>query len=418
MTQARRKSVFVSYSSKDASVVHDLNSLLNTLGGIDSWIYEEKLSSNEDWGVEIEKAISNADVLIVVVSKNSVISKAVQSEIRRAIVLKKRIFPVLIDDAEIPENLSDYNFLQLYSDERRALQPLERLRKFLLEKEDTMTTFDFYLYRTKLTIAEQKNLFGQEELSRPEILKRIISEKPSSELRKGRYWHIGNAKMISAYGGYFAVGKTSKSILEKYDEETGNFLEEIDETSPYTHVVFDAELGLFSIARKQRLSTTINGIAIKVKELLQNSETAFQYGISVGLDPISDPKDFIEALQSAYNVKSFTVTFTRSNPFDVDEHFQKPMEKYLDAANGLEGTTTIKGEDLSSDTLVAMTKSTAATGNDAKAYLRPSQKERLIRKSLKSNPAHFALLEEEFTEELALNMARKLYRTVRGNEQS
>lgn len=279
------------------------------------------------------------------------------------------------------------------------------------------TSLDFYLYRIKLTFSEQKNLFGGEELSRPEIIKKIITDKPSSELRKGNYWHVGNVKMVSEYGGYFAVGKTTKSILEKYNEGTGDFIEEIDETSPYTHVVFDAELGLFSIAKKLKLSLTINGIANKVKELFQNSDMAFRYGLTVGFDPISDPKDFIDALKSAYSIRNFTVTFTRSNPFDVDEHFQKPMEKYLDAANGQEGITTVKGEDLNSETLVEMTKSIAATGNDAKAYLRPSQKERFIRKSLKGNPAHFALFVDEFTEELALSFARKLYKTVRGNEQ-
>jgi hypothetical protein len=166
------------------------------------------------------------------------------------------------------------------------------------------TSLDFYLYRMKLTFSEQKNLFGRDELSRPEIIKRIITDKPSSELRKGNYWHVGNVKMVSEYGGYFAVGKTTKSILEKYDEETGDFIEEIDETSPYTHVVFDAELGLFSIAKKIKLSPTINGVANKVKELFQNSEMAFKYGVTVGFDPIPDPKDFIDAIKSAYSVRN------------------------------------------------------------------------------------------------------------------
>ena len=222
--------------------------------------------------------------------------------------------------------------------------------------------------------------------------------------------------MLSQTGGYFAIGKTTKSIKEKFDENTGNFVEEEDENSPYTHVVFDSKIGLLAIAKKIKLSPTINGIANKTKQILQNSEITFHQGIVINLDPISNPKDFISAIESAYSIHNFTVSFTRPNPFDADEFFQKPMEKYLQAANGDQGKTTIKGQDLNSETLIRMTKSVAATGNDASAYLKPSQKGGIIRKALKSNPAHFSLPEHEFEEEKALGQARKLYETVRENK--
>jgi len=424
----RKLRVFLCHASQDKPVVRELYQRLNAEGWIDPWLDEKKILPGEDWQEAIEKAIRNSDVIVVVLSKSSLAKEGyVQKEIQFAINVAQEkieqgfIIPLRIDDVRIPKQLRDYEYLNLQTSDKIALL-VDRLKeKHVTGKEIIMTastSFDFYLYRMKLAFSEQKNLFGQEELSRAEIIKRIITDKPSSELRKGNFWHVGNVKFASDYGGYFAVGKTTKSILEKYDEETGDFVEEVDETSPYTHVVFDAEIGLFSIAKKLRLSQTINGIANKLKTLFQNSDMAFRYGLTISLDPISDPKDFIEALESAYNIRSFTVTFTRSNPFDVDEHFQKPMEKYLDAANGTDGATTVKGDDLNSETLIAVTKSVAATGNDAKAYLKPSQKERLIRKSLKGNPAYFSLSADEFTEELALSRARKLYKTVRGSDQS
>jgi hypothetical protein len=233
---------------------------------------------------------------------------------------------------------------------------------------------------------------------------------------KGTQWHIGNVKEIDDQGGSFAVGKTTKSILEKYDEETRDFVEEVDETSPYTHVLFDSEIGMLAVAQKIRLSTTVNSIANKLKKLFQSTDIVNSYGLIINIDPISDPKDFIESIQSAYSIRLFTVTFTRPNPFDVEENFQKPMEKYLEASNGKNGTTTIKGDDLDSDTLVDMTKSSAATGNDAKALLKPTQKDKLIRKSLRTNPAHFALSDQDYTEELALERARQLYSIIRGKD--
>lgn len=278
-----------------------------------------------------------------------------------------------------------------------------------------MNSFDFYLYRLKLAVSEQLNLFKKEELSRPDLIRQIINNKPSIDIHNGK-WHVGNVKLIGQNGGYFAVGKTTKAIKEKFDEDSGNFIEEEDETSPYTHVIFDSEIGLLAIAKKIRLSPTITGITNRIRLLLQSSELTFPYGATISIDPISDPKDFIDALESAYSIRNFTVTFTRPNPFDVDEFFQKPMEKYLEAAEGDEGKTTIKGENLDSETLINMTKSVAATGNDAFAYLKPSQKERQIRKSLKSNPAHFSVLETEFDEDIALTQARRIYASVRGRE--
>jgi hypothetical protein len=259
------------------------------------------------------------------------------------------------------------------------------------------------------------NLFGK-NLSRSEIIKQLIRAKPTSELYKGNYWHIGNIKELDDEGGYFALGKTTQSILEKYDSETGNFIEELDETSPYTHVIYDSEIGFFAIAQKTKLSPTIVGIANKLRGLFQSTDIAFSNGLTINIDPISDPKDFIEAIQTAYSIRSFTFTFTRPNPIDVDELFQKPMEKYLEIANGKEGSTTVKGENLDSDPLVELSKSVATSGNDARARLKPTQKDRLIRKSLKSNPAHFGISDEEFTADYALKQGRKLYRNLRGKD--
>jgi len=272
---------------------------------------------------------------------------------------------------------------------------------------------DFYLYRTKFFLPTQANLFSDNDLKREEILPRILKEKPSIELREGHNWHIGNVYHIDDAGGYFAVGRTTKSILEKYDKQSGNFLEEQLETSPYTHVIFDRSIGFVAIAKKTKLAFTVAGIATKLSKLFSAADFIRNNQIGVSLDPISDPYDFINAMQTAYSIRSFEVTFTKSNPFDADEFFQKPMEKYLDAARGEKGKTAISGLDLDSDTLVRMTKSVAATGNDAKASLKVSQNVRYSTKYLKGNPACFQIPEEEFTQETALDEARHMYANVR-----
>lgn len=272
---------------------------------------------------------------------------------------------------------------------------------------------DFYLYRTKFFLPRQTNIFGDNELKRENILQNILKEKPSIELREGHNWHIGNVHRIDDAGGYFAVGRTTKSILAKYDKQSGNFVEEQLETSPYTHVIFDRAIGFLAIAKKTKLALTATGIASKLSKLFRASDFIIHNKIDVSLDPISDPYDFIDAVKTAYSIRSFEVTFTKSNPFDADEYFQKPMEKYLDAARGEKGKTAISGRDLDSDTLTRVTQSVAATGNDAKASLKVSQSAHYSTKRLRGNPAYFPIAEEEFSHEAALDEARHTYAKVR-----
>lgn len=250
-------------------------------------------------------------------------------------------------------------------------------------------------------------------MSRSDLFLWALKEKPSMELRKGHYWHIGNISIVDEYGGYFAAGRTTKSILEKYDQHSGDFLEEMLETSPYTYVLFDCRIGLLAIAKKSKLSPTVSGISKKIQSLFESSAVIAKHGITVTVDPISDPLDFIASLRSSFNIKTFEVTFSRPNPFDADEYFQKPMEKYLDAANGDQGKTSIAGDDLDSVTLVEVTKSVAATGNDAKAVLRVHSKAAYSIKRLRSNPAHFSHDDERYTLKDALLASRDNYRSVR-----
>jgi hypothetical protein len=217
-------------------------------------------------------------------------------------------------------------------------------------------------------------------------------------------------------GGHFAAGRTTKSILEKYDADSGDFVEEVLETSPYTYVLFDCQIGYLAIAKKTRLAPTVSGIARRICTLFQSTPVVEQGGIEVSFDAISDPNDFIQSVQSAYSVRSFEFTFSRSNPFDADEFFQKRLEGLLEAADGQKGKTLISGPNLAPDTLVALTQSVAATGNDAKAVLQTHRGSKFSHKRLRSNPAHFTVPGEDPDLETALIQSRNVYSDVRGEE--
>ncbi len=278
-----------------------------------------------------------------------------------------------------------------------------------------MASLDFYLYRTKFFPSRKPSLF-HEKLTKPEIFACILKERPSLALRKRYFWHVGNVKYFDDRGGYFAAGRTTKSIVAKYDEDTKNFIEEPQESSPYTHVFFDIGIGFIAIARKTTLSPTVSGIARNLARLFEQSEVVLKNDIEVSIEPISDPTDFITSIYSAYAVRLFEVTISRQNPFDADEFFQKHWEVYVDATNAEKGKVTVLGSQLDTGTLADVTKAIAATGNDAKALLKGAQGERFHTKRLRDNPAQFAVEEEEISVGESLNKARSLYKQVRGGQ--
>ncbi|MBE0590166.1 MAG: hypothetical protein IH617_19250, partial [Hydrogenophaga sp.] len=106
-----------------------------------------------------------------------------------------------------------------------------------------MSTLEFHLYRTKFIKPPQVDLFHP-ELSPREMLETGLAERPSVEIRQNNVWHIGNVEYIANGSGRFAIGRTTQTTVEKFDERTGNFTELVDDSGPYTFVYFDSNIGL------------------------------------------------------------------------------------------------------------------------------------------------------------------------------
>jgi hypothetical protein len=278
-----------------------------------------------------------------------------------------------------------------------------------------MASIEYSLFRAKFVKSRQHVLFN-DDLTSQEIFMRAVQEKPSAELRKGHHWHIGNVRLFSGHSGYFAIGRTTKGTIEKFDETSGNFREEELDTSPYTHCVFNAQIGIIGIARKTSLAPTVKGIAERIQQVLSRAPLVTQANITVEIAPIPDPEGFLIALETAYRVPRFTATFHGRNPFDSDEYFQKPLSVYLTAANGKSGKAQIQGEDLNREVLQSVTRSTAATGNEASASIVRAESQRPITIHLKGDPVKRIYDAEEHQPEAVLEDLEMLYDRVRQNE--
>jgi hypothetical protein len=277
-----------------------------------------------------------------------------------------------------------------------------------------MASIEYSLFRAKF-IKPQQVSFLHAGLSPKDLFLQALNERSSGEHRSGFIWHIGNIKYFSEDTGYFAVGRTTKSTIEKFDDSTGNFVEEELDESPYTHCVFNAHIGFIGVARKASLASTAKGVASRIEQLLASASVIADNNVTVEIAPIPDPVGFLHALDSAYRVIRFAATFHGPNPFDADEHFQKPLSIYLASANGEKGSAQIQGEDLNRAVLQDVTRSTAATGNEASARIIKGKSQKSITINLKGDPIKRRYDEDEHQPEVVLADLTNLYHRVRND---
>lgn len=275
-----------------------------------------------------------------------------------------------------------------------------------------MAAVEYSLYRVKFVRPGQQSWLHY-NVTPSEVFLSSLEERHDSEVRVGYRWHVGNVTLFSPTSGYFAIGRTTRSSFEKYDDQSGNFIEEELETSPYTHCVFDAEIGFVGIAKKPSLSPTTNGIARRVEEVLSRTSQVRENEIRVEISAIPDPESFLKDLESAFRVLQFSATFHGPNPFDADELFQKPLSVYLAAADGDRGRTQIDEDDLDRGVLQSVTKSTAATGNEASAKIQRVKGARSTKIHLRGSSLSTSYEEDTHDPKQVLEDLRRTYQNVR-----
>jgi hypothetical protein len=274
---------------------------------------------------------------------------------------------------------------------------------------------EFQLFRIQVHPAEQPRLWDPKK-SRSEILRDTVLSLPSVELRRGKTWHIGNVEQVDQSGFYFRVGRISKSTLQVWD--SGNFIDAEFESAPYTHVVLDIDLEVCAIAKKPKLAPTARGIAGQFSKLLNGSPVAEELGVRFETSALSDPEDFIQQMQRARAIIKFWITFSRPNAWDAAD-FVIPMQKLLEESNGHSGKTEIQGKDLDETRLEELTRSAAASGNNAAVVMYESEGTK-VSKQLIGNSA--VLTQNELADSddrhKLLKRMRSIYSRIRRKDQA
>jgi hypothetical protein len=88
--------VFISHSSIDKDMAHQIATHVNSLS-LQAWMASRAIKPGANFAEEISRAIQRARAVIVVVSKDALLSEHVKREVNLAIEMNIQIIPVLID---------------------------------------------------------------------------------------------------------------------------------------------------------------------------------------------------------------------------------------------------------------------------------------------------------------------------------
>lgn len=107
-------SIFISYSSKDSSVVIPLGQLMKASGS-QPFIDVHDLQFAEEWQSQIDEAIKNCRTMMVFWSRNAAKSKQVEREWKLAVELGKPVVPILLDKhSSLPDGLGKFHGVRLF----------------------------------------------------------------------------------------------------------------------------------------------------------------------------------------------------------------------------------------------------------------------------------------------------------------
>ena len=112
---------FISYSRKDKTIAVKLHEDLE-FRGLQTWLDLQDIPAGSQWSTEIEQAIVECPLFLLLLSPHAVVSEYVEKEYQFALEQQKTLLPILLQPCEIPAviNPIQYINLQNYGDGFKA----------------------------------------------------------------------------------------------------------------------------------------------------------------------------------------------------------------------------------------------------------------------------------------------------------
>lgn len=101
---------FISYSRADSSFALELAKELRA-SGFNIWLDQMDIPTGCRWDDEVEKALTQCDIFLVILTPHSIGSNNVKDEIGYAIDSNRHILPVLLENAAVPFRLRRFQYV-------------------------------------------------------------------------------------------------------------------------------------------------------------------------------------------------------------------------------------------------------------------------------------------------------------------
>ena len=123
MESMKKKSLFISYSRREAPFA---DTLLDTLEdvGYDVWLDYHSLIPGKPWKEQIFEGIQNADVILLIISEASMSSPNVGEEQEKFTNSGKRIILVIFEAVKLPAQLQGYEWVDFRGNFKNAMEEL------------------------------------------------------------------------------------------------------------------------------------------------------------------------------------------------------------------------------------------------------------------------------------------------------
>lgn len=134
MATEKQRLTFISYSRADKDFALELAQELRS-SGFSIWLDQLDIPTGSRWDDEVEKALLECEIFMVIMTPDSIASNNVKDEIGYAIDSNKRIMPVLLENAILPFRLRRFQYVDFTrkSHEEGIEAAKQLLRKLLSE---------------------------------------------------------------------------------------------------------------------------------------------------------------------------------------------------------------------------------------------------------------------------------------------
>jgi len=96
--------IFISYSRKDAETTDVISKELRKKG-FEIWIDRESIAGGEEWTKRLTEGINNSQILLILLSKNSILSAYCNKEILFAMKKNKPVIAIHLDDEPLTDKI-------------------------------------------------------------------------------------------------------------------------------------------------------------------------------------------------------------------------------------------------------------------------------------------------------------------------